>query len=64
MKVELELSSLSSIALTLQKQYEGHTFIISICNEKQEHMIHIKNMNNHIKSLDYLYSHYIIMNKH
>jgi hypothetical protein len=25
--------------------------------------IHVENMNNHIKSLDYLYSHYIIMNK-
>jgi hypothetical protein len=25
-------------------------------------MGHIKNMNNHIKSLDYSYSHYMIMN--
>jgi hypothetical protein len=31
------------------------TFIISICNnKKQEHIRHMKNMNNHIKSLDYL----------
>jgi hypothetical protein len=44
--------------------YEGYTFIISICNEKQEHILHTKNMNSHIKSLDYLYSHYMIMNKH
>jgi hypothetical protein len=33
-----------------------HTFIISIFNGKQEHALHIKNTNNHIKSLDNLYS--------
>jgi hypothetical protein len=51
--------------MILDEGYEGQTFIISICNnKKQEHIGHIKNMNDHIKSLDHLYFHYMIMNKH